>query len=274
MLQDLVCTVCCEIPHINPLITPCHHVFCADCIRQSLLSDPPVCPNDRRPLRTRDLEPLSGLGRRMWEKIAVTCPNANDCSWKGAMGNYLSHADRCSSTSLGVTQRIQYLENQVNILEDEKENLLAQCEANEDVIEALRSENQILSRARAAATENANRLLKPAIKMAIDHTITAVTSIVTFDQSYSYDRSRVVELTQLICKYLEDKPGVIDSNRIYNCIKKCYDDLSRRYSDNPVHFGIDVRMLMNVCIASRWFTEKQITNFQQWQRDEWGGTSS
>lgn len=139
MLQDLVCTVCCEIPHINPLITPCHHVFCADCIRQSLLSDPPVCPNDRRPLRTRDLEPLSGLGRRMWEKIAVTCPNANDCSWKGTMGNYLPHADRCNSISLHVTQRLQYLEYQVRILEGENQNLLALCATKENVNANLRT---------------------------------------------------------------------------------------------------------------------------------------
>jgi hypothetical protein len=84
------------------------------------------------------------------------------------------------------------------------------------------------------------------------------------DTNYSYDRSRVIELTQLICRDLESKPVEVDRNRIYNCIRSCYTDYERGYSDNPEHYATDLRMLLQVCSASNWFSPKQFGNIRQW----------
>jgi hypothetical protein len=106
----------------------------------------------------------------------------------------------------------------------------------------------------------------PAVKAAAKAEI-----LVEHDPDYGYFRSRVVELTQLICRNLERIPPSIDRNRIYNCVKHCYDDMRSSWSDNPPHFYVDMRMLLNVCRASTWFSQKQIVNFNQWCAEQgWG----
>ena len=88
------------------------------------------------------------------------------------------------------------------------------------------------------------------------------------DTLYQYDRSRVLPLTQLICRYLENIPNNVDRNRIYNCVKRCYDDLEQNYTDNPEHYRTDVRMLLNVCRAANWFSPKQFANINRWCFDQ------
>lgn len=90
----------------------------------------------------------------------------------------------------------------------------------------------------------------------------------SFDSSYLYGREQVVELAQLICRNLEAKPNKIDANRIYNCVRNCFEDLRRDYSDNPKHFHIDMRMLLNICLASNWFTDRQLENIRSWCKQQ------
>ena len=42
-------------------------------------------------------------------------------------------------------------------------------------------------------------------------------------------------LSQLISRYLENKPSNIDGNKIYDYVRSCYNDLETGYSDNPEH---------------------------------------
>jgi hypothetical protein len=106
----------------------------------------------------------------------------------------------------------------------------------------------------------------PAVKAAAKAEVLA-----EHDPDYRYFRSRVVELTQLICRNLERVPPSIDRNRIYNCVKHCYDDMQSSWNDNPPHFYVDMRMLLNVCRASIWFSQKQLMNFNQWCAEQgWG----
>ena len=85
-----------------------------------------------------------------------------------------------------------------------------------------------------------------------------------FDRSYSYNRHKVVRLSQLIARYLEDKPHEINANRIYNNVKNCYDDLQKSWADNPKHYHIDMRMLLTTCAASTWFSPNQSANIGGW----------
>ena len=88
-----------------------------------------------------------------------------------------------------------------------------------------------------------------------------------FHGSYNFDRHDVVELSQLISRYLKNKPGRIDANRIYNCVRKCYTALEKGYIDNPQHYCMDVRMLLATCLASNWFSKKQMNSMRQWNKD-------
>ncbi len=54
-----------------------------------------------------------------------------------------------------------------------------------------------------------------------------------FQGEHNYRREDVVQLSQLISRYLEDKPTEIDSNKIFNCVRLMYMDLERNYADNP-----------------------------------------
>jgi hypothetical protein len=81
-----------------------------------------------------------------------------------------------------------------------------------------------------------------------------------FDPSYQYDGDRAVELTQLTSRHLKDKPGNIGNNETYNCVKKCYDTLGRNCGSST-NYETDIRMLLNVCLASTWFTDNQMKKF-------------
>ena len=65
-----------------------------------------------------------------------------------------------------------------------------------------------------------------------------------FSGSYNFKRHNVVQLSQLVARYLESKPNEINANRIYSCVEVCYRDLKRGWSDNPDHYYMDVRMLL------------------------------
>jgi hypothetical protein len=83
----------------------------------------------------------------------------------------------------------------------------------------------------------------------------------------SYDnfgRENVVKLSQLIARYLENKPGEIDASRIYSSVQSCYRDFQRGFSDNPEHYYLDVRMLLSTCAASTWFTTNQLSRIRIW----------
>lgn len=235
----LTCSLCCEIP-LDPVETPCEHVFCRPCIFRALESRP-ECPNDRHFLQASDLQPIRGICRRIWEHVPVSCPG-KECDWTGTMGSYIAHTQRCYSLANVYRGRSQELEATLKNMKSNHERREASHMARIAALESLvaRLNNQI-------ENTQAQRM--------------------TLDSSYRYDRSRVVELTQLICQDLENRPVEINENRIYNCVKNCYDDFTRGYNDNPEHYRIDMRMLLNVCRASTWFSQKQLANFARWSTE-------
>jgi hypothetical protein len=233
--QDVfTCSLCCEIP-MEPVVTPCHHVFCRPCIVRALQVKE-ECPSDRQPLELRELQDINGALRRIWENIPVRCP-INQCSWTGTMGNYEAHAGLCMKLSFGGDQEY---ERHVRELKEKYEEQLQQLSRKFTTVkEELRALKEELR-------ENQCEVCKP------------------LDYDYQYDRFRVVELTQLICRNLEDMPDSVDRNRIYNCIRHCHNDFERAWDDNPDHYLLDVRMLLNVCRASNWFTDRQQENITKW----------
>lgn len=80
---------------------------------------------------------------------------------------------------------------------------------------------------------------------------------------YAYNRFHVVPLTKLICQNLEDIPDSINPDKIFECVRRIGSDLRKDHEDNPEHFYIDVRMLLSVCLASTWFTERQLVRIRE-----------
>eukprot|EP00956_Cyclotella_meneghiniana_P017757 scaffold29195_cov69-Cyclotella_meneghiniana.AAC.10 len=232
--SDLICSICMSIPS-KPVTTPCHHLFCKDCIRQAL-SVKKECPVDRcrvQPNQMRDL--IEGtLPWRLWANIRVKCANHdNGCLWTGGIVDFLGHAESCTkkkrncdngsrSTSEELRQYKQLnitLQDKVRQLEEEIEALKMQLDENQGGAD--------------------------------------IESLGLFDEYYDYSRDDIVKLSQLISLRLEDKPDYVDRNKIFNCLHERFKDWERGYIDNPEYYEINMKMLIATCYASNWFSSKQ-----------------
>jgi hypothetical protein len=252
VIDNLTCSLCHELV-MNPVLTPCDHVFCRPCIVQAL-QHRHECPNDRKQLYIAQLTPMTGVLLRIWEQVGVQCPNQG-CAWRGTAGLYTAHATTCRPRlHLSAEREGQYkseiarLEARIQQVEESGESRIRQLR---ETIRGLREELE--------EAQTANEVLS-----GVAARLCAEQSRVQFDRSYSYDRESVVQLAQLICKYLENKPPQIDSSRIFNCVRSCHEDLERNYTDNPEYYEVDMCLLLNVCQASRWFTDKQMENIKSW----------
>ena len=249
--EDLICCICFSIP-LNPaIVTQCEHFFCSTCIRQALhgstgaSSSCPVCR-----LKSPQIEPLStgSLVYRLWSSILVKCSHHEQGSaWKGPIVDFERHqSDDCQFGQECQQKRHQQQQVLANRIQElEKQLTLLRRENTE-----IQVENMELQR-RVQTSQQATR--RPTSRLPD-----------FFDGSYNYDRDDIIKLSQLISRYLEDKPDEIDSNKIFNCVKNRYDDLTREYSDNPEHYELDMRMLLTTCAASTWFTDSQYNNICSW----------
>ncbi|GFH53879.1 hypothetical protein CTEN210_10355 [Chaetoceros tenuissimus] len=242
--DELICAICFSIP-LKPKLLSCEHVFCANCIRRALETQT-SCPTCRTICNESNVRNLCAnpFAFRIWNSVQVKCDQSESgCAWTGSISDLESHQQNCSAG------------NRMSI--------------NREELERLRQENIRL--------KEENEHLKVAMKEAKKESLveTATNLIMNlkkeFDllekidhSSYNFYRYNVVDLAQLISRNLMDKPGEIDSNRIYNCVHRCYRALENGYSDNPSHYHLDVSMLLTTCAASNWFSDKQHENIISW----------
>jgi hypothetical protein len=243
--NDLLCAVCYEIP-LDPVISPCDHVYCLSCISEYAAIHK-ECPVDKRPLDPDEIKPLNGILNRVWSNLVVKCPN-EWCSWNGVVGNYRSHIKRCHSNP----RKGQYVEEIRKI----KENFKKEKEMLMDEIGQLEWKVRTLEVELSKSRENVKDL----------EAGLAASPSLDSNASYKFDRTEVIALSQLICKYIDEKPAEIDRERIYNVVKARYDDLRREWDDNPEFYECDVAMLLSICRSSSWFTDKQHENIREWAR--------
>ena len=109
-LNTLTCSICCDVS-MDPVVTPCDHIFCRSCIHQSLHRNR-FCPNDRTPLRASQVQELTGPIKRIWAQTPVQCP---ECEvWTGPLQTYCTeHGVTCVSPQ----KRIQALEDKLTAAE-------------------------------------------------------------------------------------------------------------------------------------------------------------
>jgi vacuolar-type H+-ATPase subunit H len=214
-----------------------------------------------------NLQEISGALKRIWEHVPVTCPKEH-CSWAGTVGNYTEHAQRCMSAQDYEHQIRELEENYENQLEELRRELANAEQRSDEALQRLRTgllceQREAVAMARQQCQKEWDEYAAKLTKQ-LSELKKQCATCKPLDSCYQYDRFRVVELAQFICRNLVSRPNNVDANRIYNCVKNCYDAFERGWADNPEHYLLDVRMLLNVCRASAWFSPKQKENFSEW----------
>ncbi len=100
--KDLVCPICFNVPLKPRILKACSHVFCKDCIKESLFRNQecPVCRCKCKSNQVLLLE-KNGLANRMWANIVVKCGHdADGCKWKGCISDYELHDSVCPKNRL------------------------------------------------------------------------------------------------------------------------------------------------------------------------------
>ncbi|KFG52813.1 putative RING zinc finger protein, partial [Toxoplasma gondii FOU] len=97
--EDFKCPVCFELL-LRPVVTPCLHVFCRDCMLAVLLRTS-MCPLCRGPVYAEQLEPVEESSSEKivdfslnYNLLPVTC---TQCYWQGPLSSWTSNhnARRC-----------------------------------------------------------------------------------------------------------------------------------------------------------------------------------
>ena len=242
--KDLICLICMTLPVKPVVISSCEHLFCKDCLQQALQTQS-SCPVDRSPCGASQVQPLreGSLPYRIWSSVPVKCEKHDSgCAWTGSIAEYSNHQSSCTfaeDANGRSSAQVTALQRKLESCQADLENLKLQNAALIGIVQEMGQ--QLDSRPE------------------VPH---------LFRGTYDFNRHNVVELSQLISRYLESKPNKIDRNRIFNCVRNCYMDLQKDYSDNPPHYYMDMRMLLATCRASTWFSDNQRSQITKWMREQ------
>jgi hypothetical protein len=127
--DDLICSVCLELP-LDPVLTKkCQHLFCRSCITEALgVNQCDKCPIDRTSCRVSQLVPLEGITKRIWGSIKVKCSKHREgCAWTGSLGDYEAHVECCPSSlrSNQTSAEVKNLKRKLRSLQQTNERLEA-----------------------------------------------------------------------------------------------------------------------------------------------------
>ena len=247
--NGLICSICFGIP-LRPKITPCEHVFCDGCA-ESALAATAACPNCRLPCALQQLRtmPPGTFMHIAWSTVMVKCLwHEQGCVWNGSIADAATHLESCVH---GHDNNSRITPARLALIQSQEENTMLKQEIRKLNWVRVEHERLISQHDQQVSTLSRDRRMQ--------------LPILFHDDNYNYDRGRVVELSQLISRYLENKPAFINSNRIFICVRNCYTDLCKGYQDNPKHYKNDMRMLLSTCATTGgWFTDKQREHIRLW----------
>lgn len=265
--QDLLCSICMSIP-TEPAITPCQHIFCHSCLTRHL-NNQLNCPVDRMECRPETVRKVTdGIIFRIWSHIQVKCEHHDTgCGWTGDMGDYAKHIDSCRKSH---GRGLEQMEIILRDVECERDRLQSQVNHMRSEIFDMQQTMKGMGASCADEVEALNGQLEAA-RLRVARLRKRPDIPPLFQGEYRFDRHKVVQLAQLISRYLEDKPNEIDSSKIFFNVKNIVSDLQKGYQDNPKHYYIDVRFLLTTAAASTWFTNNQASNITRWLSEQgWG----
>mmetsp|Transcript_11053 Transcript_11053/g.10668 ORF Transcript_11053/g.10668 Transcript_11053/m.10668 type:complete len:296 (-) Transcript_11053:277-1164(-) len=269
---ELICAICHELIS-DPLQTPCHHVFCGECILQSFDVNQ-ICPIDRSQLTMRKLIPIqlaNPILYRIWNKIKLRCPYAvpNVCHWTGSPETFEAHMSACacsqgsviSQESTGQSNSTREQDKLIFSLNNKIFSLNNKIlPLNRDIAEhlthiALQTDADQENRALYDTKVEENRLLNQQMK---NIRVIAI-------PSYDYNIHTAAELSQLIFQDRESCPSGIDRNRVYQCITKIarvYHQCSWEAWEGFPEVKLNLHMLVAIASASSWFTSNQRSSLE------------
>jgi cell division septum initiation protein DivIVA len=180
------------------------------------------------------------------------------------MQQYKDHATTCITSSY-----VQSLERKIQDITSQHER---EMEALEEEIDELHDEIARHTHTLAMHSQQSNQTHaaeKEQLQNQINthqSTISSLESRIasmgpTFNKNYGYNQYNVVDLSKIISRNLFDKPNNIDANRIFNCIKQCYDAAL-----HDEDYRLNVNMLLATCYASNWFSYNQRCRILEWFR--------
>jgi Zinc finger, C3HC4 type (RING finger) len=152
------CNICCEIS-MDPVVTPCDHIFCRNCIHQSLHRNR-FCPNDRAPLQVSQLKELCGISKRIWSQTPVKCTECQ--SWTGTLQSYITeHGSSCVNAQKRIQELVEKLKEAETKLHMNTNLLQGQIQALEKQLNAaLEAQNKATSQA-GPIDRNQNQAKRP-----------------------------------------------------------------------------------------------------------------
>jgi Zinc finger, C3HC4 type (RING finger) len=273
---DVICSICMSIS-IHPVVTPqCEHLFCYDCIRQSM-KEHPYCPIDRKPCKLESLKRIQDCSpfiHRIWCSVQVKCAfSIRGCCWIGSIADYMKHYQSdCHFNTTNKNKnnnlhrkmlRKYYAGNMIEDDDDEDHEKNLEVEIKmfclEEKVRELEKKNESLATSLVEYKKN-ERLKEENDQDTLRPTIGA------FDIHYNYSSRNIVKLNQLIATYLEDKPNIVDRNRIFSCVRSNFIFYIRKSKKkfHPEGFQLDTHMLLATCLACNWFTPNQFRLIRQW----------
>ncbi|WYZ37043.1 hypothetical protein EsH8_II_000549 [Colletotrichum jinshuiense] len=94
--DNLLCPIC-KLPVLAPIVTPCDHTFCLECLKRHFHTSD-TCPIDRARFRARDCK-TSRLLTNILDGLVVECPNTErGCEEKIKREEVVKHVIGCRYT--------------------------------------------------------------------------------------------------------------------------------------------------------------------------------
>ena len=122
--DDITCTICTDIVD-SPVLTPCQHVFCRECITNWLGVGNSTCPVDRDHLEITQLKPLPRIIQKLVNNLTIRCENFEyGCSFTTKLDNVSLLLDHQNTQCLVVKYdylRIECAEMKEKVEDQEKQ---------------------------------------------------------------------------------------------------------------------------------------------------------
>lgn len=272
---NLICSICVGVLE-KPVTTICGHSFCEQCL-DTWLERPQTnsCPSCRAHVLRVDLIPIHAL-RGVVDGLLVRCENTG-CEMILKLEKLEIHLESCPYSIIECkachkeVKRLDVIDHQNNC--EVLQALAAKARGemhNDSSTESLYTQIAELkidlenTKAKLIESENevsrvGRQLKRMKLRMQVDEEEEQFDPDWDPEYSYGYSPSSISHLSNVISKYLLNKPYYVDRNRIFNAIKRCHD-----YYHSYASYTQDVHMLLATAFASNWFTDNQRSNFNCW----------
>ncbi|XP_050404851.1 RING finger protein 151 [Patella vulgata] len=288
---NLLCGVCGGVFE-NAVLTSCGHSFCLECLK-TWLNRPQTnsCPECRTLILYDSVKPILSM-RSLINGLNVQCDHVErGCKVVVKLERLAKHLDTCTHFPIRcegcdeVVNRYELASHQIqcqaiaSTIDDEGPILVNRGKAREDEpirhieisdllfrITTLELQLKKLRRDLQEA-ECRNDFLEREYRKARDelqqkHQDIVDIHLTDFDSDYSYGMTSdsICKLSLLIARCLLRKPSYIESDRIFTCIKRCYEKYFRCGNE----YEHDVHMLLATSYASNWFSPCQRLSLNCW----------